>query len=228
MYAKVSMTIEFVGGLCLVGLGIFEDESIHSYFLRDRMRQGKLKNVSSFNGLVTNSGVIRKLPSPIISGQNYDIEISLEIFELLLLKHSTYYGSRYYPIEELEDYVIYGIPLSKKAYPSNAHEIPNARTQLRYRSKCFEEQILHEGVSWFRLDWQCSIMCELHQKKLLPVSKGFTNCCNKFLNIRDNFFSAVTGICRNCGESEWDSVTELYVGDYNKSQYFLLQNDNNI
>ena len=187
---------------------------------------GQLNEASGFKGLISDSGVIRKLPSFVIKEENACVEISNEFLEKLIIRHSTYYGLKHYHINELRNYVLYGKSLTKKAYPPDAHSIPNFRTQLRYCPKCFIEQIEQHGVSWFKLDWQCSIECNIHNQKLFHVYDVFTPCCDRTTNIYRSYISATSGRCFYCSSNVWEDNNEVIIGNWNKSQYMILNNDN--
>ncbi|CAH9055545.1 hypothetical protein PSECIP111854_01600 [Pseudoalteromonas sp. CIP111854] len=207
-------------------LNVFENESIHSYFIRTLLCLGQLNDKSDFRGLISPSGVIRKLPCLVARQGSAFEELTNNFFELLLTEHSTYYGLRHYNIGELRNYILYSSALPKVSEIPDAHQIPNSRTQLRYCPKCFIEQIKNKGVSWFKLDWQCSVVCTIHNDKLFHVFECRTNCCNKPSNILRDVLSAISGKCCFCSRNSWEVAQQVFIGDWNRAQYLVLENDN--
>lgn len=187
---------------------------------------GRINDKSDFVGLVSDSGVLRKLPS--LRGKDAEAfeKLSDDFLEILIVNHSTYFGTMDYNIIELRNYILYGTALPKISYLPDAHLIPNFRTQLRYCPKCFIQQIKNQGVSWFKLNWQFSVTCNIHKQKLYHVNNIFTNCCKRSTNIYNSYISAISGKCYFCSEKEWKHASELIIGKRNESQYLVLENDN--
>ncbi|EME0810504.1 hypothetical protein VXJ15_002107 [Vibrio vulnificus] len=201
-------------------LTIFEDESIHSYFIRILLCKGHINGNGVFNGLVSPSGSLAILPNlkgRLTSCFNY---ISDDSFRILLAEHTVFNDLRYFDLEELKNYMLLGEEPTD--YGDGLHKIYGGKTQLRYCPDCFKNQIQNHGICWFRLDWLCSLSCKIHNSSLYHVHKRLTRCCNRTSNITQNMLSAMSGKCTYCGENVWSEPEKILIGDFNRSQYILF------
>lgn len=202
-------------------LNIFEDESIHSYFIRILMCVGDLNSHVDLQGLVSASGSLGILPKLEKQKSSLFNHIPNSFFRTLLIKHSVFKELRYFDLDEIRNYIIFGqYPVD---YGDGLHKIYNGKTQLRYCPKCFESQIRDNGVSWFRLNWLCSVDCEIHSTGLYHVLLHKTNCCRRSSNILRDLHSAMSGICSFCAKSSWIGLERIFISDRNRGQYIIFK-----
>lgn len=204
----------------------YEEESIHSYFLRTLLCLGTIHKESDLQGIVSQSGVIRALPRVNATNESIFSSLSNEALEKLITFHSTYSGLKYYSVDDVRSYMLHSKDFPILPFPPDAHSLVNFRTQLRYCPECFKEQILQNGVSWFRLAWLHSTECSLHNQRLCHVNRGITECCSHTTNMYSELLSALNGKCYYCQESAWSNSKRVFIGDFNRSQYLVLRNEN--
>jgi len=189
---------------------IKDDELIHGYLTRVLSIAGELHQVRDLAGIVSSSGVIRKLPKLNEQKIKYFNYLTPKDIDHMLFNNTPYTYAQTGLTNIVGDYILNGRQLENKRI---------ARTQLRYCIECFKEQIKNHGHIWFRLSWGYSVDCEIHKTRMCHLRQFTQECCHRTVNILDNYKSATSGKCFFCPCTNWEFATDVHLGDWNKKNY---------
>ncbi len=197
---------------------IFRDESIHSYFIRVLILNGKLLSPDDLNGIVSRSGVVNTIPKLDFERGKLFLSYQCAFLEKLISDHTPIKFLQPSDLAEIEDYVLFGV--TPTSLDTSCFK---GRTQLRYCRNCFNEQISEHGVPWFRVDWLYSTSCTVHNQKLTHVFTHISPCCFKSFNILDCLFSTIRGECCACNRDYWKHGKSLYINSEYPQNYSLIR-----